>query len=116
MKTIQGAFSFACLNKSRTRDAPTQTTISTKSEPDMEKNGTLASPATAFAKSVLPVPGGPTNNAPFGILPPNSVYFEGFFKNETISSTSCLAPAKPATSLKLILISDEALLNNLAFY
>ena len=37
---IQGAFSFACLNRSRTRDAPTPTNISTKSEPESEKNGT----------------------------------------------------------------------------
>ena len=28
--------------------------------PDREKNGTPASPASAFASSVLPVPGGPT--------------------------------------------------------
>ena len=38
-------------------DAPTPTNISTKSEPEMEKNGTLASPAMALASSVLPVPG-----------------------------------------------------------
>ena len=68
-----GAFSFACLNKSRTREAPTPTNISTKSEPDMEKNGTSASPATALANNVLPVPGGPTNKAPFGIFPPKLV-------------------------------------------
>ena len=40
MKTMAGAFSFACLNKSRTRDAPTPTNISTKSDPLNEKNGT----------------------------------------------------------------------------
>ena len=39
--------------------APTPTNISTKSEPEIEKNGTPASPATARASSVLPVPGGP---------------------------------------------------------
>ena len=36
MKIIQGAFSAAFLNRSRTRDAPTPTNISTKSEPDRE--------------------------------------------------------------------------------
>ena len=36
IKTIQGAFSFAFLNKSRTLAAPTPTNISTKSEPDKE--------------------------------------------------------------------------------
>ena len=40
--------------------APTPTNISTNSEPEMLKNGTPASPATARAISVLPVPGGPT--------------------------------------------------------
>ena len=104
INTIQGAFSFAWRNKSRTRDAPTPTNISTKSEPASEKNGTLASPATALASRVLPVPGGPTSRAPLGILPPRSVYFCGSFRNSTISSTSCLASASPATSLKVIFI------------
>src|SRR5688500_20048294 len=61
MNTMQGACFFACSNMSRTRDAPTPTNISTKSEPEIEKNGTLASPAMALASSVLPVPGGPTS-------------------------------------------------------
>ena len=77
INTIHGAFSFACLNKSRTFDAPIPTNISTNSEPEIEKNGTFASPATAFASIVLPVPGGPTNKSPFGIDAPTSVYFFG---------------------------------------
>ena len=52
--------------------APTPTNISTKSEPEIEKNGTPASPATARASSVLPVPGGPYSNTPFGIRAPNA--------------------------------------------
>ena len=102
MKIIHGAFSFAWWNTSLTRLAPTPTNISTKSEPLIEKNGTPASPATALARSVLPVPGGPTKRAPLGIFPPNSVYFFGFFRNSTISWTSCLAPACPATSLNVM--------------
>ena len=98
INTIQGAFSLACLNKSLTLDAPTPTNISTKSEPEIEKKGTLASPATALAKSVLPVPGGPTNKTPFGIFPPNAVYFLGVFKKSTTSITSSFASSKPATS------------------
>ena len=70
MNTIHGAFSFACLNKSLTLAAPIPTNISTNSEPEMEKKGTSASPATAFASKVLPVPGGPTNRAPLGIVAP----------------------------------------------
>ena len=48
MKTMHGAFSPACLNRSRTRAAPMPTNISTNSEPEIEKNGTFASPATAL--------------------------------------------------------------------
>ena len=55
---MHGAFFFASSNRSRTRDAPTPTNISTKSDPEIEKNGHFASPATAFASNVLPVPGG----------------------------------------------------------
>ena len=61
----------ACSNKSRTRDAPTPTNISTKSEP-LWKERTPASPATALASKVLPVPGGPTSNTPLGTLAPSS--------------------------------------------
>ena len=101
---IEGAFSFACLNKSLTLEAPTPTNISTKSEPDNEKKGTFASPATAFASNVFPVPGGPINIAPLGIFPPSLVYFSGFFKKSTISLISSFAPSSPATSLKVTLI------------
>ena len=68
---IQGAFFLPCSNISLTLLAPTPTNISTKSDPDIVKNGTFASPATARAKSVLPVPGGPTNSTPLGIFPPS---------------------------------------------
>ena len=43
---------------SRTRLAPTPTNISTKSEPEMVQNGTLASPAIARAST-----GGVTSGA-----------------------------------------------------
>ena len=36
-------------------------------------NGTPASPATARASRVLPVPGGPTSRMPLGILAPISL-------------------------------------------
>ena len=68
----------------------------------MLKNGTSASPATALASSVLPVPGGPTRSAPLGILPPRSVYRWGFLRNSTISCTSSFAPSCPATSAKVM--------------
>ena len=103
---ILGDFSFACLNKSLTLEAPTPTNISTKSEPEMLKKGTLASPATDLANNVLPVPGGPTNKTPFGILPPRRVYFLGFLRKSTTSTTSSFASSKPATSLNVTLTSE----------
>src|ERR1700678_4418619 len=66
---MQGAFFLACSNMSRTRLAPTPTNISTKSEPEMVKKGTLASPATARAISVLPGAGGPDKTHPGGTPP-----------------------------------------------
>ena len=68
---IDGAFYLAFLNRSLTREAPTPTNISTNSEPEIVKNGTFASPATALANNVLPVPGGPTRRAPLGTRAPN---------------------------------------------
>ena len=102
IKIIHGAFSRACLNKSRTRLAPTPTNISTKSEPLILKNGTPASPATARASRVFPVPGGPTSRTPLGILPPISVYFLGSFKKSTTSTSSSFASSTPATSAKRV--------------
>ena len=71
MNTMQGDCLFACSNISLTLEAPTPTNISTKSEPDIVKNGTPASPAIALARRVLPVPGEPVIKIPVGILPPN---------------------------------------------
>mmetsp|Transcript_3731 Transcript_3731/g.6370 ORF Transcript_3731/g.6370 Transcript_3731/m.6370 type:complete len:249 (+) Transcript_3731:1355-2101(+) len=102
MKMMQGAFSFAFLKRSRTRDAPTPTNISTNSDPEIEKKGTPASPAMALARRVLPVPGGPTRSTPLGILAPTAVNFSGRLRNSTTSSNSALASSTPATSANLI--------------
>mmetsp|Transcript_62445 Transcript_62445/g.163903 ORF Transcript_62445/g.163903 Transcript_62445/m.163903 type:complete len:227 (+) Transcript_62445:934-1614(+) len=72
MKMMQGAFFLASANRSRTREAPMPAKTSTNSEAEQLKKGTPASPATALASSVLPVPGGPTRSAPFGIFAPSS--------------------------------------------
>ena len=103
IKIIQGEFFLALANKSLTLEAPTPTNISTNSEPEIEKKGTLASPATALDSIVLPVPGGPTSNTPLGTFAPREENFFGNFRNSTTSSRSCLASLLPATSLKLTL-------------
>ena len=46
----------------------------------MLKKATPASPATARASKVFPVPGGPYSNTPFGILAPISLNFFGIFR------------------------------------
>ncbi len=74
-----------------------------KSEPVMLKNGTSASPATARASSVFPVPGGPTRRTPLGISAPSLRKRSGAFRNSMISPSSCFAPRAPATSSKVVL-------------
>ena len=41
----------------------------------MDRNFTSASPATALASRVLPVPGGPTSSTPLGMWAPKFRYF-----------------------------------------
>ena len=105
MKTMHGALAAACSNRSRTRAAPTPTNISTNSEPLSDRKGTPASPATALASRVLPVPGAPTISTPLGILPPRRLYRSGFLRNSTISMSSSRASSMPATSLKVTPVS-----------
>ena len=108
MKMMAGALSRACLNRSRTRAAPTPTIISTNSAALMEKNGTPASPATALASRVLPVPGEPISNTPFGALPPRRVYLSGALRKSTISTSSASASSMPATSLNVTRFAASA--------
>ena len=108
IKTMHGAFSWACLNRSRTRAAPTPTNISTKSEPLRLKNGTDASPATALDSKVFPVPGGPTNKTPLGMRPPRLAYFCGLRRKSIISCSSSFASSAPATSANVLPVSRSA--------
>jgi len=85
-----------------------------KVEIALQYNDEYNETAIAFANNVLPVPGGPINKAPFGILPPSEVYFFGFFKKSTISITSTFASSNPATSVKVIL-TFAPLSNKVAF-
>ena len=102
---MQGEFSFAVRNMSRTRLAPTPTNIWMNSEPLIEKNGTPASPAVARASRVLPVPGGPISKTPLGICAPSFANRAGLFRNSTTSCNSSLACSMPATSAKVFCCS-----------
>mmetsp|Transcript_28707 Transcript_28707/g.70708 ORF Transcript_28707/g.70708 Transcript_28707/m.70708 type:complete len:255 (-) Transcript_28707:459-1223(-) len=101
MKMMHGASARACAKRSRTRLGPTPTNISMKSEPEMLRKGTDASPAVALASSVLPVPGGPTSSAPLGMRAPSFANFSESLRNLTNSAISSLASSQPATSLKV---------------
>ncbi|ANB11259.1 hypothetical protein AWJ20_4062 [Sugiyamaella lignohabitans] len=92
---MAGALARAAANNSRTRLAPTPTYNSSNSEPLIKKKGTPASPATALARRVLPVPGGPVRRIPLGSLPPKPVNLEGSFRKSTISSSSARASSTP---------------------
>ena len=78
----------------------------------MLKNGTPASPATARASSVLPVPGGPYSSTPLGMRAPSCWNFLGFSRNSLISCSSSTASSAPATSLNVTL--GESTLTRLA--
>ena len=108
MKTMHGALASAWAKRSRTRAAPMPTNSSTNSEPLIEKNATWASPASALARSVFPVPGGPTSSTPLGSLPPSALKRPGSFRNRMISCSSSFASSSPATSAKVTPISFSA--------
>lgn len=98
MKMIEGAAARARRNRSRTRAAATPTYISTNSEPLAEKKGTPASPATALASSVFPVPGGPSSSTPRGSLAPATLN-RGLPRIMEMSSWNAwMAGSCPATS------------------
>ena len=102
MKTMHGAFFLASLKRSLTLEAPTPTNISTKSDPEMVKKGTPASPAVAREMYVLPVPGEPTISTPLGMRAPSFVYLPGLRRKSTISESSVFSSSSPATSLNVM--------------
>ena len=61
--------------------------------PLITKNGTPASPATARAIRVLPVPGGPNISTPFGVRAPTAWNASGAFRNSTSSRSSATVPS-----------------------
>ena len=79
----------------------------------MEKNGTPASPATARARRVFPVPGGPYRRMPFGTFAPIAWNLAGFSRYSLTSSSSSTASSTPATSAKVVF--GWSLLTSLAF-
>ena len=71
----------------------------------MERKPTPASPATALASRVLPVPGGPISSTPLGIRAPREMNRRGSWRNSTISWSSSFSSSAPATSPKRTFLS-----------
>mmetsp|Transcript_10440 Transcript_10440/g.44450 ORF Transcript_10440/g.44450 Transcript_10440/m.44450 type:complete len:241 (-) Transcript_10440:551-1273(-) len=100
MKMIAGAFSFARANASRTNLAPSPMNICTNSGPASFKYAALVCAAHARAMSVLPVPGGPYSNTPFGARMPSVLNFSAcVMGNTTASRNSWICLSNPPMSL-----------------
>ena len=96
----------ASLNRSRTREAPTPTYSSMKSEPVREKKGTFASPATALARRVFPVPGGAHQQGSFGEFGADLQRISVGCAGNPLLPAAILSPRpSPATSLKVTPVS-----------
>ena len=102
MNKMHGALRFAISNISLILATPSPTIIPEKSDPDVAKNGTFASPAMARASNVFPVPGSPDNRTPRGTRAPTLWYLSLFRRKSTISANSCFSESIPATSLNVV--------------
>ena len=111
MKTIAGALSRASLNRRRIRAAPRPANISMNEDADWLKNCAPDSCATAFASSVLPVPGGPWSRIPFGTVAPSRLKRLGSVRKSTTSRSSSLVSSTPATSSHVIELLDRGLIS-----
>ena len=92
------------------RAAPSPANISTNDEADWAKNSAFDSCATAFASSVLPVPGGPCSRMPFGTRAPSLRKRFGSRRNSTTSRSSSFDSSTPATSSHLTALAEAGLI------
>src|SRR5436853_346535 len=96
---MQGAAVFALRNVSRTVRSDSPTHLLRNSGPRTEMKFASASVATAFARSVLPVPGGPYNMMPRGGRASKWANSLFIFNGHSIDSRiSCFASSRPPMS------------------
>ena len=62
----------------------------------------LLSPASAFASSVFPVPGGPTSNTPRGAAAPSLAYWAGLCMKAFTRFSAALASSLPMASANCV--------------
>mmetsp|Transcript_22112 Transcript_22112/g.73175 ORF Transcript_22112/g.73175 Transcript_22112/m.73175 type:complete len:312 (+) Transcript_22112:149-1084(+) len=101
MKMMDGAASRAMTKSSRTMRDPSPMYFCTSSAPETRTNVQSVWCATARARSVLPVPGGPSRSTPRGVFAPTLVNFSGYLRKSTTSTSSSLDESQPATSSKV---------------
>lgn len=100
---IDGFFSLALLNKALINFSLSPTYLLIRSEDETEKKVPSAYVAHAFARKVLPVPGGPYRRIPFhGLRLPVKIYLNLMGKM-TASFSAFLAFSNPETSSHLTL-------------
>ncbi|KAH3658912.1 hypothetical protein OGATHE_006638 [Ogataea polymorpha] len=112
-KTTVGAAALALSKMSLMLDSDSPYHILSNSGPLTEMKLAETSVATAFAKRVLPVPGGPKNKTPFEGERPNLVYWSGCRTGySTVSFSSCLIPSKPPMSSQVTLTLSTTVSRN----
>jgi hypothetical protein len=105
MKMMQGAFFLPCSNRSRTREAPTPTNISTKSGLDGEE-GHVGLAGDGAGERVLPVPEAHEQH-PFGMRPS---FCLGLAQGSMIScSFPWPRPRRPRPERDLLLLGRQQL-------
>mmetsp|Transcript_33371 Transcript_33371/g.103389 ORF Transcript_33371/g.103389 Transcript_33371/m.103389 type:complete len:242 (+) Transcript_33371:258-983(+) len=88
MKMTQGWWSLAKPNISRITRADSPMYLSTIADATTFKKVALMFDASARARSVLPVPGGPYSSTPFGALIPTRTKSSGFVSGSSMTSRS----------------------------
>lgn len=113
IKMIHGCIQRAFLNSYLTREAPTPTNISSKSDPEQKIKLQPDSPAIARAINVLPVPGSPYSIIPLCNLHPFSRYLSGSCSILITFYSSSLISSMPRTSASRQSMSFDVLTSNL---
>ena len=90
MKMMLGACSLAMTKSSRTMREPSPMYFCTSSDPETRMNLQSVWCATARARSVLPVPGGPYSRTPFGCAMPSASNSSGCL-TAAVHARSCQA-------------------------
>jgi hypothetical protein len=73
----------------------------------MEKNGTCASPATAFGQQCFSGSGRTHQNDALGNARAHAVYFFGFFRKSTISARSSFSSLRPARTEIFLVVAGH---------